>query len=228
MLCWSSPPRCNANSLTSPSHHPITQSPVCPSINASTYRQIITAISDQFSRAIWGKAILVLSHGQLSAPPPGTTFESFAERRAELLRRAVRRPFSRPELPAAVVENSETCKRDAQRRRVLPDGSVWVDGLVGLVSAAAASGKPYVWRPRLARRPNSGLKWLIPVVAYAQYMAWRLVLEPHLKKDEDRQASVDDEVWREKAAERRRLGIGPPLRPSAENAWRLEQMYDDD
>lgn len=36
------------------------------------------------------------------------------------------------------------------------------------------------------------------------------------------------QVWREKAAERRRLGIGPPLRPSAENAWRLEQMYDDD
>jgi hypothetical protein len=35
-------------------------------------------------------------------------------------------------------------------------------------------------------------------------------------------------VWREKAVERRRLGIGPPLRPSAENAWRLEQMYDDD
>lgn len=59
-------------------------------------------------------------------------------------------------------------------------------------------------------------------------MAWKLVLEPHLSKDEDRQAAADEEIWREKAAERRRLGIGPPLRPSKEDAWRLEQMYDDD
>lgn len=59
-------------------------------------------------------------------------------------------------------------------------------------------------------------------------MAWKLVLEPHLRKDEDTQAAADDEIWREKASERRRLGIGPPLRPGTENAWRLEQMYDDD
>lgn len=190
--------------------------------------QIITAISDQFSRAIWAKTILVLSHGQLSQPPPGTSYETFASRRAELLRRAARRPLSRPELPAAIVENSDACKTDARRRRVLPDGGVWVDDLMALLADAAARGKPYVWRPRMARRPNGGLKWLIPIVAYAQLMAWKLVLEPHLKKDEDRQAAADEEVWREKAAERRRLGIGPPLRPSAENAWRLEQMYDDD
>lgn len=30
------------------------------------------------------------------------------------------------------------------------------------------------------------------------------------------------------ANERKRLGIGPPLKPSKENAWRLEQMYEDD
>ena len=125
-----------------------------------------------------------------------------------------------------------------------------------------------------------------------QYLAWKMLLEPMLKKDEDKQslqvraagwravlwqggASVrtraclpgclfvcvvpgrpahspahahtcthahthahtvrsappapqEEEIWREKAAERRRLGIGPPLRPSPENAWRLEQMYDDE
>jgi hypothetical protein len=59
-------------------------------------------------------------------------------------------------------------------------------------------------------------------------MAWKLVLEPMLTKDEDRKAAQEDEIWREKTAERRRLGIGPPLRPSARDAWRLEQMYDDD
>jgi hypothetical protein len=59
-------------------------------------------------------------------------------------------------------------------------------------------------------------------------MAFKLLLEPRLRKDEDLQAAQDEEIWREKAAERRRLGIGPPLRPSPENAWRLEQLYDDD
>jgi hypothetical protein len=39
---------------------------------------------------------------------------------------------------------------------------------------------------------------------------------------------VDDETWQDKAAERRRLGIGPPLKPDEKTAWRLEQMYEDE
>lgn len=35
-------------------------------------------------------------------------------------------------------------------------------------------------------------------------------------------------MWREKAAQRQRLGIGAPLKPTKENAWRLEQIYEDD
>jgi len=42
------------------------------------------------------------------------------------------------------------------------------------------------------------------------------------------QAAADEAAWAAKATERKRLGIGPPLRPSADNQWRLEQMYDDD
>jgi hypothetical protein len=42
------------------------------------------------------------------------------------------------------------------------------------------------------------------------------------------QIAADDAAWAAKAAERKRLGIGPPLQPSADNQWRLEQMYDDD
>lgn len=42
------------------------------------------------------------------------------------------------------------------------------------------------------------------------------------------QARADDEVWADKAAERRRLGIGPPLKPDDKTSWRLEQMYEDD
>lgn len=36
--------------------------------------QIIQSINDQFGRAIWRKVIITLSHGNLTQPPPGTTF----------------------------------------------------------------------------------------------------------------------------------------------------------
>jgi hypothetical protein len=57
---------------------------------------------------------------------------------------------------------------------------------------------------------------------------FKQVLQPLLQRDEDDQAAADNVVWQQRAAERKRLGIGPPLKPSPENAWRLEQMYDDD
>lgn len=64
--------------------------------------------------------------------------------------------------------------------------------------------------------------------AVLQYLAWKTLLQPHLQKDEDAQAAADAAAWAQKATERKRLGIGPPLQPTSENAWRLEQMYDDD
>jgi hypothetical protein len=80
-------------------------------------------------------------------PPPGTTFETFADRRVALLRGAVRGPLFRPALPAVVVENSETCKvgagvegRGAKAvvvensetckvgRHAFGEGGVWMEG----------------------------------------------------------------------------------------------------
>jgi hypothetical protein len=61
-----------------------------------------------------------------------------------------------------------------------------------------------------------------------QYLAFKTLLQPILQADEDAQAELDEATWKERAAERKKLGIGPPLKPTDENAWRLEQMYDDD
>jgi hypothetical protein len=36
--------------------------------------QIMQSISETFGRRIWQKTLLVLSHGNLPLPPPGTTF----------------------------------------------------------------------------------------------------------------------------------------------------------
>jgi hypothetical protein len=61
-----------------------------------------------------------------------------------------------------------------------------------------------------------------------QYYLFREVLKPILDRDLKRQQDADDRVWSVKAAQRQRLGIGPPLKPTKEAAWRLEQIYDDD
>ncbi|KAF6261872.1 TOC34m [Scenedesmus sp. NREL 46B-D3] len=191
-------------------------------------KRIMQSISEAFGRRIWQKTLLVLSHGNLPLPPPGTTFETFSERRVALLRRAVRGAFFKPALPAVIVENSEACKVDGERCRILPDGSRWLPGLWGAAADMALGSRPYSWRRGMARKASSSLKWLIPVVAYGQYMAWRALLQPRLQREEDVQAAADAAAWAAKATERRRLGIGPPLQPTPDNAWRLEQMYDDD
>lgn len=191
-------------------------------------KRIMQSISETFGRRIWQKTLLVLSHGNLPLPPPGTTFETFSERRISLLRKAVRGAFFKPALPAVIVENSEACKVDSDRCRILPDGSRWVVDLWGAAGDMALGSKPYSWRKGMGRKGGSSLKWLIPVVAYGQYLAWKTLLQPRLQKEEDKQAEADAAAWAAKAQERRRLGIGPPLQPTPENAWRLEQMYDDD
>ena len=88
----------------------------------------------------------------------------------------------------------------------------------------ALKGKPYVYRPRMTRKPNNNFKWLIPLVAAGQYMLWKRVLQPQLESDFKGMKAMDEHVWTVKAEERRRLGIGAPLKPSKENAWRLEQV----
>ena len=51
------------------------------------------------------------------------------------------------------------------------------------------------------------------------------VLQPRLESDYKSMQAMDEKVWTVKAEERRKLGIGPPLKPTKENAWRLEQVW---
>eukprot|EP00775_Hariotina_reticulata_P004681 gene4681-4934_t len=172
-------------------------------------KRIMQCVSDTFGRRIWQKTLLVLTHGNLPMPPPGTSFEVFSQRRINLLRKAVQGTFFKPALPAVLVENSEACKVDAEKCRILPDGDRWLVELWGAAADMALSSKPYLWKKGAGRQSSGSLKWLIPLVAYGQ-------------------AAADEAAWAAKATERKRLGIGPPLKPTPENAWRLEQMYDDD
>lgn len=93
---------------------------------------------------------------------------------------------------------------------------------------APLSAQRHQPRCTLAARPPVCLPDHPPNAATSQYLAWKTLLVPRLQREEDKQAEADEAAWVAKAAERKRLGIGPPLKPTAENAWRLEQMYDDD
>ena len=53
-------------------------------------------------------------------------------------------------------------------------------------------------------------------------------MRPRLQKDWDAQQSYESGIWDAKAENRRKLGIGPPLRPTGDDVWRLEQRYEDD
>lgn len=53
-------------------------------------RQVVKAISDSFGQEIWHRAILVLTHAQLS-PPDCLTYDEFFTKRSEALLKVVRR-----------------------------------------------------------------------------------------------------------------------------------------
>jgi len=42
-----------------------------------------------------------------------------------------------------------------------------------------------------------------------QYMAWKTLLVPRLRQEEDKQAAADEAAWVAKAAERKRFRMGP-------------------
>lgn len=52
-------------------------------------KQIIKAITDSFGKAIWNRALVVLTHAQFS-PPDGLPYDEFFSRRSEALLKTVR------------------------------------------------------------------------------------------------------------------------------------------
>ncbi|GLC41020.1 Translocase of chloroplast [Pleodorina starrii] len=196
-------------------------------------RAIIAAISQTFGRQIWSRTILALTHANLTQPPPGTTYDSFVDGRIRLLRGAFPRgpvPFLRRPLPAALVENSDTCPVSASSgARVLPDDSEWVVGLMGeVVDLALARRSPYKYHPRMTTRSSSRFRWMLPVVVVAELLFYQRIVRPALESGQRRVVAEDDNLWAMRRQQRKALGLHPPHRPGSEAAWRLEQMYDDD
>jgi hypothetical protein len=81
---------------------------------------------------------------------------------------------------------------DSERCRILPDGTRWLVDLWGRAADVALAHKPYTVRKGAGpRKAAGGYKWLIPLVAYGQYLAWKTLLVPRLQKEEDKQVGTD-------------------------------------
>ena len=146
------------------------------------------ALTDTFGPALWQRATLALTHGQMQ-PPDGSPYAAFVERRAASLRAAILATLPKggeaPELPLALVENSGRCAANEGGEKVLPNGTVWLTALMERITAAAAAAPPYVYRPEQvsAPDPNKKHRWAILPLLLLQTFVLRPLVIRQMQRD---------------------------------------------
>lgn len=155
-------------------------------------RQVVKAITDSFGKGIWNRALVVLTHAQLS-PPDGLPYEDFYSKRSEALLKVVRlgaglkkhdkQDFA---IPVVLVENSGRCNKNESDEKVLPNGTAWIPHLVKTITEVALNGsKSIVVDKKLIEGPNPNErgKLLIPLIFVLQYFFAIKPIERAIKND---------------------------------------------
>ncbi|GJN01334.1 hypothetical protein PR202_ga18593 [Eleusine coracana subsp. coracana] len=140
--------------------------------------QVIRAITNSFGKDIWRRALVVLTHAQLS-PPDGIDYNDFFTKRSEALLRYIRsgaginkREYGDFPLPIALVENSGRCKTNEHGEKILPDGTPWVPNLMKEITVVISNGsKPIHVDQKLIDGPNPNNRWkiFIPLILAVEY-----------------------------------------------------------
>ena len=91
---------------------------------------LLRELQNMLGAHMWERSIMVFTHGY-SLPPEGLTFEENLARRIHLVQEVVRNVSGRSNvyIPITVVECSESCPRNEQGAKVLPNGSAFMDRL---------------------------------------------------------------------------------------------------
>ncbi len=153
-------------------------------------KAVFEALTATFGPAMWQHATLALTHGQLQ-PPDGTPYAAFVARRADALRAAIRATLTGADkaaaapLPLTLVENSGRCVANEGGEKVLPDGTVWLTALMERVSASAAGGPPFVFKPEEVHAPdvNKKNRWGVLPLLLLQAFVLRPALIAQMRKD---------------------------------------------
>uniref|UniRef100_B3TM35 Translocase of chloroplast n=1 Tax=Elaeis guineensis var. tenera TaxID=51953 RepID=B3TM35_ELAGV len=136
-------------------------------------KQVIKAITDTFGKRIWWRALVVLTHAQLS-PPDGLNYNDFFAKRSEALLKYIRlganikkQALQESVTPVVLVENSGRCKTNENGEKILPDGTPWIPNLVEVLTVVIANGsKPITVDQKLIDGPNPNArgKLFIPLL----------------------------------------------------------------
>ncbi|GJN30835.1 hypothetical protein PR202_gb19173 [Eleusine coracana subsp. coracana] len=117
--------------------------------------QVIRAITNSFGKDIWQRALVVLTHAQLS-PPDGIDYNDFFTKRSEALLRYIR--------SGAGINKREY--------GILPDGTPWVPNLMKEITVVISNGsKPIHVDQKLIDGPNPNNRWkiFIPLILAVEY-----------------------------------------------------------
>ncbi|KAF3441361.1 hypothetical protein FNV43_RR15275 [Rhamnella rubrinervis] len=147
-------------------------------------REIVKAITGSFGKGIWNRALVVLTHAQLS-PPDGLPYEEFFSKRSDALLKALRLGAGLKKsdvqgygAPVVLVENSGRCNKNETDEKVLPNGIAWIPHLVQVITEVALNGSKSIFVDKTlieGPNPNDRGKFLIPLILAVQYF---LVIKP--------------------------------------------------
>lgn len=155
-------------------------------------KQVIKAITDSFGKAIWNRALVVLTHAQFS-PPDGLPYDEFVSRRSEALLKTVRSgaSFNKNDIqgsniPVVLVENSGRCHKNEKDEKVLPNGIAWIPHLVETITTVVLNGSKSIFVDKKlieGPNPNQRGKLLIPFIFALQYLFVVKPIERAIRSD---------------------------------------------
>ncbi|EYU35173.1 hypothetical protein ABFS82_06G121000 [Erythranthe guttata] len=159
-------------------------------------KQIVKAISDSFGKEIWHKAVVVLTHAQLS-PPDALTYEEFFSKRWESLLKCIRQGarINKNEaqqfaIPVALVENSGRCNKNEHDEKILPMGTPWIPNLIHTITDVTLNGKRGILvDQKLIEGPNANDrgKIYIPLILAFQFLFIIKPIQKMIKADVERE-----------------------------------------
>ncbi|KAJ7954543.1 Translocase of chloroplast [Quillaja saponaria] len=155
-------------------------------------RLVVKAITDSFGKGIWNKALVVLTHAQLS-PPDGFPYEEFFTKRSEALLKVIRHgaglkkdDSQASSIPVILAENSGRCNKNGSDEKILPNGTAWIPYLVQTVTEVVLNGCKSIYVDKKLIEgpdPNQRGKLLIPLIFALQFFLVMKPIERAIKKD---------------------------------------------
>ncbi|XP_076934663.1 translocase of chloroplast 34-like [Bidens hawaiensis] len=155
-------------------------------------KQIVKAITESFGKEIWRKAVVVLTHAQLT-PPDCLSYDDFFARRSEAVLKVVdsgarlkRHELQDDSIPVVLVENSSRCSKNDNGEKILPNGTVWIPKVVETITKVATNeSQSILVDQKLIDGPNANDrgKKFIPFILGFQYFFVIKQLQKWIKND---------------------------------------------